>query len=260
MKKIVQLICFIIVSLVVFLNLKNPYLIDKACRLQGISWQHWFGTDYLGRDLFSRVIYGCFYSLSIALLVLIGIVLISLLLGGSAGLIGGFIDSFITIVADMMISIPSMILALVFAGLFSNSIFTVMAALIISGSGKYIRYIRNLVLNIKTEEFVLLAPLRGSFTFHTLFYHILPNLVAELMSLFTTDLGKILISISGLSFLGIGIQPPTPELGTILFDGKAYFFVAPWVFIFPGILLSGIVLLTQRISKKINQKWGVVYD
>jgi len=256
MKRIVQLICFISVSLVVFLNLKNPYLIDKECRLQGISWQHWFGTDYLGRDLFSRVIYGCFYSLSIALLVLIGIVLISLLLGGSAGLIGGVIDSFITIVADMMISIPSMILALVFAGLFSNSIFTVMAALIISGSGKYIRYIRNLVLNIKTEEFVLLAPLRGSFTFHTLFYHILPNLVA----LFTTDLGKILISISGLSFLGIGIQPPTPELGTILFDGKAYFFVAPWVFIFPGILLSGIVILTQRISKKINQKWGVVYD
>lgn len=260
MKRIVQLICFISVSLVVFLNLKNPYLIDKECRLQGISWQHWFGTDYLGRDLFSRVIYGCFYSLSIALLVLIGIVLFSLLLGGSAGLIGGVIDSFITIVADMMISIPSMILALVFAGLFSNSIFTVMAALIISGSGKYIRYIRNLVLNIKTEEFVILSPLRGSFTFHTLFYHILPNLVAELMSLFTTDLGKLLISISGLSFLGIGIQPPTPELGTILFDGKAYFFVAPWLFIFPGILLSGIVLLTQIISKKINQKWGVFYD
>lgn len=118
MKRIVQLICFISVSLVVFLNLKNPYLIDKECRLQGISWQHWFGTDYLGRDLFSRVIYGCFYSLSIALLVLIGIVLISLLLGGSAGLIGGFIDLVITIVADMMISIPSMILALVFAGLF----------------------------------------------------------------------------------------------------------------------------------------------
>ena len=260
MKRIGQLLCFISVSIAVFLNLKNPYLIDKGCRLQGISWHHWFGTDYLGRDLFSRVIYGCFYSLSISLLVLIGIVLVSLLLGGSAGLIGGFIDSFITVIADMMISIPSIILALVFAGLFSNSIFTVMVALIISGSGKYIRYIRNLVLNLKTEEFVLLAPLRGSFTFHTLFYHILPNLVIELMSLFTTDLGKLLISISGLSFLGIGIQPPTPELGTILFDGKAYFFVAPWVFIFPGILLSGIVLLTQVISKKINQKWGVRCD
>lgn len=260
MRKSLPLICFVIIIIVVFLNLKNPYTIEKSSRLQSISWQHWFGTDYLGRDLFSRVVYGCFYSLSIAFLVLISLILVSLILGGSAGLIGGLVDTSITTVADMMISIPSMILALVFSGLFSNSVFTVMVALIISGSGKYIRYIRNLVLTIKTEEFILLAPLRGSFTFHTLIFHMLPNLFAELVSLFMTDLGKILISISGLSFLGIGIQPPIPELGTILFDGKAYFFVAPWIFIFPGLLLSSIVLTTQMISKKINQKWGVRFD
>lgn len=236
--------------------LKDPYAINKLEGLQGVSSQHIFGTDYLGRDLFSRVLYGSVYSLGLAVLSLVGVILISLLLGSLAGRIGGLVDTGMMMFADSLISIPSIILALVFTGLFSNSLLTVMLALIISWSGKYIRYIRNLVLNIGKEEFIMLAPLRGSRKGHTLMYHILPNLLVELLSLFMTDLGKIILSISGLSFLGIGAQPPMPELGTILFDGKAYFFIAPWIFIFPGLVIAAIVLVTQVISSRINDTLG----
>ncbi|MCB5950916.1 ABC transporter permease [Enterococcus sp. BWT-B8] len=259
-KRVIIILVICLAGWLVIKHLKDPYAINKIESLQGISWRHVFGTDYLGRDLFSRIVHGSVYSLYIAFLALTGVVIISLLLGSLAGCIGGRADTSIMILADSLISIPSLILALVFAGLFSNSISTVMVALVISWSGKYIRYVRNLVLNIKKEEFILFAPLRGSFGSHAFLHHIIPNMMAELFSLFTTDLGKMVLSISGLSFLGIGAQPPTPELGTILFDGKAYFFTAPQLFIFPGIIIAMIVLVTQSISRQINKYWEVNND
>ncbi|MBC1600883.1 ABC transporter permease [Listeria welshimeri] len=260
MKKIIFLFIIILSILLIFSHLKDPYAVNKSESLQNISWDHLFGTDYLGRDLFSRVLYGASNSLIIACLSLTIVVFLSLFLGSLAGIVGGLVDTSIMIFADSLISIPSIIVALVFVGLFSNSIIVVLIALIISWSGNYIRYIRNLVLNIRKEEFIVLAPLRGSQGSHLLFHHILPNILAELFSLFMTDLGKIILSISGLSFLGIGIHPPTPELGTILFDGKSYFFIAPWIFIFPGLAISLIVLTTQYSSYKITNYWRGVDD
>lgn len=253
-KKRGVLLLFCVVLALIWLKTTDPYAIDQTARLEGISWQHWFGTDYLGRDVFTRVVYGTISSLIIAGLVLTSVIIFSLLLGGSAGGLGGWFDLIVVTFADILLSIPSLLLALVFAGVFANTMVTVVIALIISWSGKYIRYIRHLVLNLKKEEFIHLAPLRGSFGRYTFVEHILPNLFTELSSLFITDIGKILLSISGLSFIGIGIQPPTPELGTILYDGKMYFFVAPWLFIFPGMVLSSIVLWTQALRHKFKKR------
>lgn len=252
------LLCILFVLL--FYLAQDPYAINKQEALEGSNWRHLFGTDYLGRDLFSRILYGSGYSLLVASIALVGVITVSLVIGGLAGYLGGLVDTGMMILADILISIPSLILALVFTGLFSNSILTVMVALMISWSGKYIRYIRNLVLNIGKEEFILLAPLRGSRGAHTIVFHVMPNIFAQLLSLFMTDLGKIMLSISGLAFLGIGAQPPTPELGTILYDGKAYFFTAPWIFIFPGLILVLIILFTQFISSKMNRQWGINND
>ncbi|GEL92440.1 hypothetical protein EVI01_17770 [Enterococcus villorum] len=238
----------------IWLKTSDPYRIDQSSRLEGMSWRHWCGTDYLGRDVYTRIVYGTFSSLVITIIVLVSVLTISLLLGGGAGLLGGVFDLLVMTFTDILLSVPSLLLALVFAGIFANTIVTVMIALMISWSGKYIRYIRHLVLDLKKEEFVCLAPLRGSLGKHTLMVHILPNLFTELFSLVISDIGKLLLSISGLSFLGIGIQPPMPELGTILYDGKMYFFVAPWLFIFPGIVLSSIVLLTQAFSHQFSER------
>lgn len=250
----------IIMLLIGFVKWQNPYFVNRNSVLQGISWQHLLGTDYLGRDLFSRLILGSLYSVALASISLLSVVFVSLILGGIAGVFGGLMDKMITTIADILMSIPSIIVALVFTGFFSNSVATVLFALTISWSGRYIRSIRNLVLNSLKEEYIILAPLRGSFGMRTLFYHIIPTILIELLSLFLTDIGKILLSISGLAFLGIGVQPPIPELGTILYDGKTYFFVAPWLFIFPGMMLSLILLATQRFSQKINEKWGMTHD
>ncbi|TXG19341.1 ABC transporter permease, partial [Listeria monocytogenes] len=139
MKKIIFLFIIILSILLIFSHLKDPYAVNKSESLQNISWDHWFGTDYLGRDLFSRVLYGASNSLIIACLSLTIVVFLSLFLGSLAGIVGGLVDTSIMIFADSLISIPSIIVALVFVGLFSNSIIVVLIALIISWSGNYIR-------------------------------------------------------------------------------------------------------------------------
>lgn len=242
----------IMIGILLFFVMKDPYTIDKSHSLQGPSWSHWLGSDYLGRDLFSRLIIGMGYSLSYSCLSLIGVIVISLVLGGLAGTLRGFVDTVITTFADILISIPAMLLALVFAGLFSNTVFTVLIAISLSWSGRYIRYVRNLVLTIRKEEYIVLAPMRGSEGMHTLVHHVTPALIPELTSLFLTDIGRVMLNVSGLAFLGIGVHPPVPELGTILYDGKMYFYSAPWLFIFPGILLSLIILASQYLGSRVK--------
>lgn len=260
MRKYILLTIMVSILFIIFFQVKDPYLINNKAALELVTSHHWFGTDYLGRDLFSRIIYGSINSIMLAFISLVSVIIISLIFGGLSGLLGGLVDGVITIFADMLISIPSLILTLVFTSLFSNTVITVLIALTISWSGKYIRYIRNLVLNVSKEEFIFLSPLRGSYGKDMLIHHILPNIFIDLCSLFLTDIGKLVLSISGLSFLGIGVHPPIPELGTILFDGKEYFFNAPWIFVIPGIMLCVIVLSTQYLGNYFRDKQREYYD
>ncbi|MGV3005378.1 ABC transporter permease [Streptococcus pluranimalium] len=248
--------CIILLSIscaIIIYYLKDPNAIHQEHSLQAPSATFILGTDYLGRDLFSRLFFGILQSISIGLIVLIIVAIISIFLGGLSGYIKGPLDYGIVFFADLLSSIPSMILCLVFVGFFANSVWSVTVALIISWLGKYIRYIRNLVISLQKEDFITLAPLHGSTGLHTLMVHLLPNLAYPLLALFITDIGKIILSVSGLAFLGLGIQPPTAELGTILYDGKAYFFIAPWLFIFPGICLTVLILMSQLLGRKLMQ-------
>ena len=228
-------------------------MIHQSEALLPPSLHHLLGTDHLGRDFFTRLFVGSMVTLGLTTLIIVGTVILGLILGLAAALIGRWLDALLMAFADMLIALPSIIIALVVLGFINNSIVGLCLALMIGWLGRYLRYFRNLTRDIQKRPFVSYARLSGNSTFKTTVTHVIPHLLSNIFALVTADFGKMMLSISGLAFLGLGIKPPTPELGTILFDGKSYFNGAPWLFFFPGVLLGGFALLCQMINKKITQ-------
>lgn len=250
------LVCAILILLLAMLwlyNFYHPAIINSSTQLQSPNLAHLLGTDQLGRDVLSRLIMGSLVTLLLTAIVIILSVTIGLLLGLISGIVGRLIDTILMFIADMLLVIPSFIIALVVLSFINDSIIGLMIALIIGWLGRYLRYFRNLTRDIITKPFIIYAPLSGSSKMQTTFLHIIPNLLSNVLALVSADFGKIMLSISGLAFLGLGIKPPTPELGTILFDGKSFFNSAPWLFFFPGLLLGGYAYLCQIIHNKINR-------
>ena len=128
-----------------------------------------------------------------------------------------------------------------------------MFGLMIGWLGRYLRYFRNLARDVQTQPFVKFASLSGLTRTQTIVHHIIPHLMRNVTALITADFGKLMLSISGLAFIGLGIKPPLPELGAILYDGKSYFYSAPWLFFFPGILLGGFALTCQILNRRFTQ-------
>lgn len=221
--------------------------------LESPKWQHLLGTDQLGRDFFARLCVGSLVTLSLTAIVIILSVGIGLMLGLIAGVERKWLDQIVMFMADMLLAIPSFIIALVVLSLISNSMLGMILALTLGWMGRYLRYFRNLTRDIQKQPFIQYAVLSGNSKVKTTVTHVIPHLCSNIFALITADFGKIMLSISGLAFLGLGIKPPTPELGTILFDGKSYFNGAPWLFFFPGLLLGGYALLFQIINKKITR-------
>lgn len=225
--------------------------INQAPILQAPHWQHLLGTDQLGRDVLMRLIVGSGVTLGLTIIVIMLSVLSGLLLGLLAGVEGRYFDKCCMFIADLLQVIPSFIIALVVFSFLSDSMVGLMLALTVGWTGRYLRYFRNLTRDIKTRPFIQYDVLNGNSKIQTMMTLIVPNLLNDIFALITADIGKMMLSISGLAFLGLGIKPPTPELGTILFEGKSYFNSAPWLFFFPGLLLGGYALLFQQLNKKL---------
>ncbi|WP_372514445.1 ABC transporter permease [Staphylococcus felis] len=222
-------------------------------KLQRPTLQHLLGTDQRGRDFLIRLMMGSAVTLGLTACVIFLSMLIGLSLGLTAGVVGRTFDKVTMFLADMLLAIPSLIIALVVLSFLSDSIIGLIMALVLGWVGRYLRYFRNLTRDLTKRPFIMYAPLSGESLFQTTITHIIPHLMRNVLALITADFGKIMLSISGLAFLGLGIKPPTPELGTILFDGKSYFNIAPWLFFYPGVLLGGFALICQRLNKKYMQ-------
>lgn len=212
------------------------------------SLNHFFGTDKLGRDVLSRILYGGAYSLSAVLMLVAIIFVIGTSLGIISGYFGGWVDTFIMRVADMMISFPGVILAIAIAGIMGGSLVNAMIALTTVTWTKYARLARSMVLKVKETDFISAAILSGGTPFRILWKHILPNILPLMVITAAADIGAMMMELAGLSFLGFGSQPPAPEWGLMLNEGRQQLQTAPWLMIFPGLAIF--------ITVSIFNLWG----
>jgi peptide/nickel transport system permease protein len=207
------------------------------------SSQHLFGTDKLGRDCFSRVIYGARYSISGVLLLVAVVFSVGTALGVVSGYFGGKIDAIIMRISDLMISFPGTILAIAVAGIMGGSLINAVIALTAVSWTKYARLARSLVLKIKKRDFVDAAIVNGGTPIHILWQHITPNILPTVIITAATDIGSMMLELAGLSFLGFGSQPPTPEWGLMLNEGRQQLQTAPWLMVFPGLAIFITVVI-----------------
>lgn len=210
--------------------------------LQPPDLRHWLGTDVLGRDLLSRIIFGARYSLQVGLIsVGIGVVVGSVL-GLLAGYLGGTVDYLVMRFIDLLLAFPGILLALAIVTILGPSLTNVMVAVGISSIPRYSRVVRGSVLSAKENAYVEAARAAGCLTPRIMVRHILPNVFAPVLVLATMGVAGAILWAAGLSFLGLGVQPPTPEWGAILSDGRNYLRIAPWIATFPGLAIMFTVL------------------
>lgn len=204
---------------------------------------HLFGTDKLGRDCFSRVIYGGRASLTGVLILVSSVFIVGTTLGVVSGYFGGKVDMVIMRISDLMISFPGMILAIAVAGIMGGSLVNAVIALTIVSWTKYARLARSMVLKIKSRDFVEAAVVNGGTPAHILWAHILPNILPLMVVTAATDIGALMMELAGLSFLGFGSQPPAPEWGLMLNEGRQQLQTAPWLMFFPGLAIFITVVI-----------------
>ena len=220
----------------------DPVVLDLECRLSSPSTEHLMGTDTLGRDTLSRVVYGTRVSLMIATIVVAVEVLLGVLLGTIAGYLGGVIDGILMRLVDVLLAFPGLILALVIVGVLGPSLVNLAIALVAVGWVRYARVIRGSILSFKERGFVETARAIVCSNMRIATRHILPNVLSPIIVLATLNMGSILLSIAGLSFLGLGAQPPTPEWGAMLNEGRPFMETAPHLMVFPGLMIMITVL------------------
>jgi len=226
--------------------------------LQGPSWSHFLGTDQLGRDLFSRVLYGGQVALKVAL-VSTGV---SLVIGTVLGMIAGFgprwFDNVIMLFFDTIRSFPTVMFALATVALVGPSLSTVIIVIIVTQIPTYGRVVRTQTLTIKSSEFIKAEIVMGASTFRILTVHILPNVVGPLLILASMDIPTVIALEAGLSFLGMGVKPPTPSWGSILNDGYTLIRITPWPIIagsIPLVLVTlGFTFLGESLRDQLDPK------
>ena len=217
-------------------------------RFMAPSWKHLFGTDNMGRDIFARVIYGAKYSLFISFgSTLIGLI-VGLFLGAAAGYYGGLVDNIIMRLTDIFYSIPYIMIAVVVVSILGTSMSSLLFAMALGTFCNFARIGRASVMTVRDQEFVEAGRAIGLPTWKIILRHILPNCLSAIIVQTTLKVGSNIISASSLSFLGVGITPPTPEWGAMLSDGRSYIRSSGWMCLFPGLAIMLTVLALNLLG------------
>lgn len=215
---------------------------DLLNRYAAPTADHWLGTDELGRDIFSRIVYGSRISIQIGVIAVGISMILGVFLGGVAGFFGRWIDNLIMRLIDILMAFPSILLAIALVAVLGPSLTNAMIAVGIVGVPQFARIVRSTVLSIKETEYIEAARAAGTRNGQILLRHVLPNSMAPIIVQATLSVGTAILDAAGLSFLGLGAQPPSPEWGAMLSDARAALQSAPWVITFPGIAIFLVVL------------------
>jgi peptide/nickel transport system permease protein len=242
----------LLVVLAVFAPLIAPYnpltQFTSAKALQAPSLAHLMGTDEVGRDVFSRVVYGTRLSLLISFLILSFGMIIGVAVGAMAALGGGVVDEVLMRVTDVFFAVPLLILGMAFVATLGPSVKSLVIAMSLAWWPSYARLIRGQLLSIKERTFVESARVIGNSSLRVTLRHILPQTFPELLVRATLDVGNVILIVSGLSFLGLGAQPPTAEWGAMIGDGRTFALSAPWLMLFPGLAIVFTILMFSMLG------------
>ena len=251
----VVLLLFVLAAIFApFVSPYPPLLYHPAVATQGPTLAHPLGTDALGRDQLSRVIYGTRISLSVGLITILLGGVCGTLLGLIAAYFKGWVDQLITIVVDALLSFPSLVLALAIVAALGPSIINLALALAVVRIPIYARLARGQTLQVTAQDYVMSARAAGSRTPKILFRHILPNIFSPLLVQATISISFAILDESVLSFLGLGIQPPTPEWGTMINDAQVYLSTDPWMMLGPALAIILVVISLNLLGDALRDR------
>lgn len=248
--------CLLLILAALFAPLITPYAPDEIHledRYEAPSMKHWFGTDHIGRDIFSRILYGARISLVVGVSTRTFGLLIGIIVGAVSGYYGGKVDAFIQRIVDITLAFPFLLLVISIAIIFTEGLLSVFIALSAVMWASMARLMRSQVLVTKSREYVFAARAFGASNTQIIFRHVIPNCMVPALIWWTMGLAQAIMAEAGLSFLGLGAQPPTPSWGSMINDGSQALRVAPWVSLFPGGALAVTVLAFNLLGEGLRE-------
>lgn len=238
----------------------SPYDIDLSNRFAPVSLEHLLGTDHLGRDVFTRIIYGTRMSLISVLAIMLIILIVSLIIGSAAGFQGGKIDNILMRISDVMLTFPTFILALFFIGVLGVGLVNVIIAIAFTHLAWYSRIVRSIVLETKEKNYVLASKCMGTPKIKIILKHIMPQVLSQVGILATLDLGHMMLHVAGLSFLGLGVQAPVAEWGVMINDAAPFIRQHPELMVYPGLCIFITVAVFNSIGEHLKDKYKLKED
>jgi peptide/nickel transport system permease protein len=230
----------------------DPLFQDRRAVLKAPSLLHWFGTDDIGRDVFSRVLHGTRISLFVGMMVVVITMIVGGLIGMVSGYFGGWTDTIIQRVVEALDTLPSLVLSLFIAAMLGPSVRNVVIAVTLAQIPRFVRVVRSEMMKIRSHDFIAASRVLGASPLRIMLTHGLPNLMPTMLVLGSLVFGIAIMTEAALSFLGVGTPPPNPSLGTMLSHGTRFIDVAPWLIVFPGLMLTISVLALNLIGDALR--------
>ena len=236
---------------------QDPNLTATADKLQGPSTAHWLGTDDLGRDVFSRILTGGLTTVGLSAMALGLSILIGVPLGLLSGYLGGRTDWALMRVVDIFLALPEYIVAMIIAGLMGQGFGNLLLAILIIKWVGYTRLARSVVLQEKAKDYLMVSTISGASTLSIMRRHLLPHIVGPVMALATVDIGKVILLVASLSYLGLGVQLPSAEWGAMLNEAQTFFTQAPHLMLAPGLAIFLVVCAANWLGDQLQSLYAI---